>query len=323
MEMEEASEDDTAGAQATPRTQVAKQQVPVTDEEKEQILVGQWLVKMELEFKSDKARCKDINERRRKHLKDPEDSEDQEDTEDPPTHQISSEDFWYKGGVEHNRWRKGVPEFIQFVLQNLPQYVLINDGTNGKQMRVRAENLIDTSHGNFCPESYTNWRIVASVNRKMADGTREKVQIAVAPRHITALERRGYTVWQKPRKNLDADEQNWTDLKTELLETQSKEKGRAVSIKEFLSWNYVFGPTSDVDVAAQETQPPLAAQETQPPRPTTAGKNIPMPTVPRGAVRAKPRTAKDNVPPPRPSTGGKGALRPTIGVQRGFLGMDT
>jgi hypothetical protein len=183
-------------------------------------------------------------------------------------------------------------------------------------MRVRAENLIDTSHGNFCPESYTNWRIVASVNHEMADGTREKVQIAVAPRYITALERRGYTVWHKPRKNLAADEKNWTDLKTGLLETQSQEKRRNVSIKEFLSWNYVSGPTSDVDVAAQETQPP---------RPTTAGKNIPMPTVRPGAVRAKPRpvpftvsqAAEDNVPPPppppRPSTGGKGALRPSTG----------
>jgi len=48
MEMEEASEDDTAGAQATPGKQVAKQQVPVTDEEKEKILLTQWLEKMVL-----------------------------------------------------------------------------------------------------------------------------------------------------------------------------------------------------------------------------------------------------------------------------------
>jgi hypothetical protein len=56
MEMEEASEDDTAGAQATPSKQVAKQQVPVTDEEKEKILLTQWLEKMVLEYESDKNR---------------------------------------------------------------------------------------------------------------------------------------------------------------------------------------------------------------------------------------------------------------------------
>jgi hypothetical protein len=149
MEMEEVSED-TAGAPATPGKQVAKQQVPLSEEEKEEILLTEWLNKLEREYKGDLRRWVELHK------------------SDPEGHNRSGEDFWFPDRIKHKQWKR-LAEFVRYVVLNLPLTVYITNNTNDIGKRVFAMDLMDMSQSNFDHDDKTYWRIMIKFERQKSN----------------------------------------------------------------------------------------------------------------------------------------------------------
>jgi hypothetical protein len=268
MEMEEVSDDDTAGAGAPATRQMTKPRAPLTSEEIEEGLLCDWLLKLEREYEADLKRWAELNK------------------SNPEGHQLSGVDFWYPGRIEHKRWKR-LTEFLRYVVLNLPLPVYISNNTNNIRKWVFAEDHIDMSHSNFDPKHGTNWRIVVKFQRQKSDGTWENVLLPISSTFIIGFEVKGITVWAHRHPTLEANEKNWCDMWKELLRFQEEKKRRPVSLEEFLSWAYVPAsvrtktrPQLPQPELPQQPQPELHPQAPPPPpvdeRPTLAGKRVPV-----------------------------------------------
>jgi hypothetical protein len=276
MEMEEVSDNDTAGAPATPRRQMTKQQAPLTSEEREEVLLREWLLKLGREYEADLKRWAELNK------------------SDPESHNRSGEDFWYPDGIEHKQWKR-LPEFMRYVVMNLPLTVYITNNTSGIGKWVLAMDQIDMSHSNFDPEHCTNWRIVVKFLREKSDGTWESVRVPISSTFITGFEENKTIVWAKRHTTLGPDQKNWCDMKMEMLESHKENTGRCVPPLELFSWTY--DPTSEVEAAPKEQRQPRPPGE------------IP------GAKRAPPRPQQAPPPPPQPNAE-QVDERPTVAGKR-------
>ena len=202
---------------------------PLTSEKKEEILLRDWLLKLEREYEADKKRWAQLNK------------------SDPEGHNRSGEDFWCPGGIEHKRWKR-LTEFLRYVVHNLPLTVFITNNTSGIGKWVLAMDQIDMSQSNFDPEYGTNWRIVVKFQREKSDGTWESVRVPISSALITGFEQRGTTVWAKRHKSLEeGKEENWCDKKIKMLAFHKQTTGHFVPMHQLLSWTYL--PTSEVEVA--------------------------------------------------------------------------